>query len=594
MRLGKVIKVAYWIAAALMLFLVVVLEKNPRWLIIIASMAFAFAMALESTLLFRKASFQSRFKNLDEYAAHQRYSVADLKSAMASGGMLDGLSIQASLSGIAEGNAKKKAPLSDKDCLAYRIEAEVMEGLWKEAGQTHIVESYWGTLNLQDATGSVQLRGPGILDTSGVLEKIVSLSGIKASYPALSDSLKTILGIFEEKEAKKTRIKLREIILVPEEKIVVYGIAESGKNGLALSGSDEVNDKDSLFIRSERKPASSRFGKKIPQAVFMAALALASLSLGLGFAVKILSKPGAILDFSQTGKIVVQPEGKTFRLRRGEQYWDFKPGETRDLVELYHNEELFTVDKSTVLKLEKIVSVRKTLRNGDPEYPRWDGQQWLLTLDKTPAIPEKPATTGGEGRLYIRNITDKTFTMRVLQPDRGVSITTIWTFNPLEGADNPLGQWLNRKETGAVLVKADNFVELITKTGAKRILRVGNAASWQDKKSWLLDVVPELLAGSGVVYAKNQGDILANIRILGADGKPMYGDSPWVFEPKEGVDKNLGLALQSQDKDITISGREDFIVDYVEFVTVTEAVLKELAVFKDGAWTLAAGKYFTE
>jgi len=359
-----------------------------------------------------------------------------------------------------------------------------------------------------------------------------------------------------------------------------------------ISGSDEHGSSDSIFIRSERKPASSRFRRIIPQAIFMALLTLSSLFPGVSLAVKMLSKPGAALDFSQTGSIAVRPEGRTFRLRSGEQYWDFKSGETRDIVELYQNEELFTVDKTTVFTLEKTVSSQKKIRNGDLEYPRWDGGQWILTLDKNAGDKPLPEVIGGEGRLYVRNLTNGTFTMRVLEPDRSVSITTIWTFKPLEGADNPLGQWLNRKETGQVLVKADNFVELTTKTGAKRILKVGGAASWQNKKSWLLDVVPELLAGSGPVHVKNTGDILAHIRILGADGKPLYGDSPWAFDPKEGIDKNLGLALQSQDKGIQISGREEFIIDYIEFAPVATEALRELANFNDGTWTLDAGRYF--
>jgi hypothetical protein len=119
---------------------------------------------------------------------------------------------------------------------------------------------------------------------------------------------------------------------------------------------------------------------------------------------------------------------------------------------------------------------------------------------------------------------------------------------------------------------------------------VARFAHWGKSGSWLFEIVPELLAGAAGLYVKNSGELPVRIWLLGADGKPLYGDDPWSFEPKEGSSEDKGLQLQYNDTDIVMTGRETIKVETRDLATIYEGTLQRLGTWRKGAWTLDLSK----
>jgi hypothetical protein len=108
--------------------------------------------------------------------------------------------------------------------------------------------------------------------------------------------------------------------------------------------------------------------------------------------------------------------------------------------------------------------------------------------------------------------------------------------------------------------------------------------------SWLLELAPELTAGAGRLYVKNRGDSPVRIWFLGADGNALYGQDPWVFEPREGADENKGLRLTYDDKDIVMTGREVIRVETQLLTTLSQGTLDSVGSWRRGSWTIDLAK----
>jgi hypothetical protein len=227
------------------------------------------------------------------------------------------------------------------------------------------------------------------------------------------------------------------------------------------------------------------------------------------------------------------------------------------------------------------------IANGDADYPRWDGAAWIF--DAGPGglpTPEAPAANQAAhiGALYIRNMTGAPVTIRVLKPEGTPVADTTWTFAAYEAADEPRGHYLELRGTGALQVSGEDRLELTTKKGFRRVLRISRVATWGT--AWLFEIVPERLAGSGRIYVKNSGNAPVNIWLLGSDGATLYGDEPWTFEPREGMGENKGLRLTYEDKDIIMTGRESVRLEVRELSTLYDGVLERIGSWRRGAWTI--------
>jgi hypothetical protein len=175
--------------------------------------------------------------------------------------------------------------------------------------------------------------------------------------------------------------------------------------------------------------------------------------------------------------------------------------------------------------------------------------------------------------------------VRVLKQDGSPQIDTTWSFAAYESADDPRGHYLDITGKGALQVTQDARVELVTKKGAQRILSVAAAARW-GTTSWLLELAPEKLAGSGKLFVKNSGASPIRIWVIGVDGHALYGEEPWNFEPGEGATKNKGLSLSYDDKDIVMTGRETIRVETQALSTIYEGPLERLGSWRKRSWTL--------
>jgi len=595
MRIRQTFRIINWSAAAIAVALLIIgKDRYYPWIAVAVLAAVSLHFLIETVALFRRQRFRRRLADAREFREHRQLAVKDLEEALTSDSSVAGVALPVMLSGTVSAAQEKKAPLSGKKAIAWRLVAEPLEGLGKVGSEVLLVDSWWPDLTLKDETGSIPLRGPGVLDGSSLVEQVLSMGSILSDLPDLAARIHDGLGIKEGKDEKSLRISLREIALAARDKVVVYGSAQRGADGLAVSGTDTLEDPASLMVRAASRPASSRLPRRLAATLTFTALSVALLggtvALASSTVIPGLFSAGGPFDATRTGKVSLDLDGRPLRISVGDSHWNIDSGTETKGYALSADSKDFSAARTAPLRIEAVHPVIAMIRNGDEGYPRWDGTGWIMETGRAASTPAAAPTESHAGSLYIRNLTATAVTVRVLAPDGFPLSDTSWSFGSYEAADKPRGLYLEA-DGKPVAVPSAARLELTTKKGNLRILTVSAVSTWNvAARSWLFEIAPEYLAGVGNLWVKNLGDVPVRIWVVGADGNPLFGDSPWSFEPREGSTENKGLELQYNDKDITITGRETIKLETQELTTVYQGPLEQLARWKGGAWTVDVSK----
>jgi hypothetical protein len=601
MRIRHLFRIINWSAAGIAAVVIFLgKEQYYPWIVVAVLAAVSLHFLVETAALIRRLRFRHRFADTREFRGHRPFAVNDLEEALSSGTEVAGVTLPVVITGTVASSAEKKAPLSGKKAVAWRLVAEPLEGVGKVGGQVLTIDAWWPDLTVRDETGTVSLHGPGVLDGSSYVERVCSMATLRSDFPEIASRVADGLGIAEGKESKILRIALREIALCSKDKVTVYGSAQRSPDGLSLSGTDVLDDTGSLMVRASSRPASTRIPRRLAATVSFAVFSLLLLAGLVAFAsstvASTLTAPGGLLDASRTGDVKLDLDGRALRVTVGTSHWDLDAGESTKGYALSADSGTFKAARSSVLLIQEVHPSTVTIRNGDAGYPRWDGSAWMFEAGSaagSPAGAAAPAPASTEpahsGPLYIRNLTGFPVTVRVLNADNTPRADTTWDFAAYEAAKDPRGHYLEITGKGALQCPSDARVEITTSKGYQRILPLATAGRW-DASAWRFELVPEYLAGRGNLYVKNTGGQPIRIWVIGADGKPLFGDDPWAFEPKEGTDKDRGLRLQYSDKNISMSGRELVKVETRQLTTVYQGPLERLASWKGGAWTVDMSK----
>ncbi len=601
MRLRHTLKAITWIAAAIAVAILIIgKDKDYAWIGIVILAAICLHFLIETVVLLKRGSFRRRLSSLSEYREHKQFEVKDLDSSLSSDALLSGVAVPVILSGTVSGKTVRKAPLANRDALAYRLVAEPLETMGKVGGQVVLVDAFWGDMTLKDETGAVHVAGPGVLDGSSFKERVISLRNLQDEMPEVASRVQDGLGIAESKEGKSTRISLREIALFPSDKVRVYGKADRSTGSLRVQGNDTMDHPDSLLIRAAVSPASTRLPRRTIATILFALITVCSLgALGLLAGTTVIAgmfKPGGLFDATRTGKVTLDLDGRALRVTIGSAHWDIADGNTTRGFALMDGGKDFESSRDTHVTIQSASASPRVIKNGDEGYPRWDGSSWLMEVSAAPSAGTSqagapgPAAVRKTGRLYVRNLTNSAVTLRILGADGAPLIDTSWSFGAFEYAGDPQGSWLELTGKGPYLVSEDAKLEVTVKNGASRIIPVTEAAKWRPSGSWMFQIAPELSAGSGWLYVKNHLDVPFDVWLVGSDGKNLYGDEPWSFEPREGEDKNKGMSLEYNDKNILMTGRESIRIAVRDLQTIREGTLESLGSWRRGVWTIDMGK----
>jgi hypothetical protein len=591
MRLRQTLKIINWAAAATVLAVLIIgKDKDYAWIGIVVLAAVSLHFLIETVVMLKRGRFRRLLSDLSEYREHQQFSIKDLEGTFASDAPLSGVAIPAILTGTVVGGQEKKAPISGKKAIAWRVVAEPLESMAKVGGQVILVDSYWGEMSLKDGTGTVPLSGPGVLDGSSLTERVYTLKNLRGDLPEIAARVEDGLGIIEGKETKSVPIALREIALCSADKVLVYGKVDQTSGRMVVSGTDRLDDAGSLLVRAAGSPASTRIPRRTLRTIVFASVTVCLLA-GLGvFASQTviagMFKPGGILDPSRTAKISLDLDGRPLRITIGDSHWDFTQGDMSKALALLSNNSPFQGSRESPVKVQLVGATTRIIGNGDADYPRWDGTAWVFDAAGRSREAAAEAGPSGSGRLFVRNLTGALVTLRVLSRDGSPVVDTSWNFQPYEAANDPQGHYLELTGKGAVPVSRDNRLEIIMKNGSHRIVPLAAVAKWVSSGSWLFEMVPERLAGTGKIFVKNSGEAPIRLWLIGADGQVLYGQDPWTFESKEGTSENRGLRLQFDDKDIMMTGREAVKLEVQDLRTVYDGPLQRIARWRRGSWTI--------
>jgi hypothetical protein len=302
---------------------------------------------------------------------------------------------------------------------------------------------------------------------------------------------------------------------------------------------------------------------------------------------------GGAFDATRTASVRLDMDGRPFRITIDSSYWDVAAGDIEKGYVLSSSENDFQASREAAVKIQSVSGTTRIIRNADADYPSWDGTAWLFEAGRNaPAASGAAEAEPGSrtGRLYVRNLSGFQATIRVLGPSGSPIVDTSWTFAAYQGADNQAGSYLNLADKGPLAVSGDDRLEMTLKKGYMRILSLSRVAKWKQEGSWLFEIVPEYLAGEGNIFVKNSGDTPVRIWILGAGDLALYGQDPWSFDAKEGADRDKGLRLQYEDKNIVMTGREAVEIEVQELKTVFEGALEKIGAWKNGGWTIDMSK----
>lgn len=594
MRLRHTLKIINGAAAAVVLLVLIVgKDRDYAWIGVVLLAAVCLHFVIETVVLLRRGRYRRRLADTSEFKEHRPLQVKDLEAALSADALVSGVTLPVILDGTVNGDAAHEAPLSGRKALAWRLVAEPLEGMGKIGGMVLPVDSRWGAMTLRDETGEVRVDGPGVLDGSGLAERLFSVETLRSELPQLAPRILDGLGLKEGKESARARISLREIALFPKDKVRVYGQAHRAGSQTSVTGTDVLDDPGSLLVRAAVRPASSRFPHRTFQTITFALVSLVLFAGLAAFASSTLSStmfaPGGLFDASRTGAVRLDMDGRQLRLTIADSHWPLDKGDSTQGFALPEGDTDFKASRSTHVLVQAVQPSLVELHNGDAGYPRWDRAAWVLEAASGAA---GATTTAGStpsaahtGPLYIRNLTGSAVTLRVLRPDGSPAIDTAWTFAAYESADDPRGHYLDVTGKGALQVSQDSRVELVTRKGALRILSVADAARW-GTSSWLLELAPESLGGSGKLFVKNSGTSPVRIWLIGSDGHALYGEDPWSFEPGEGAIENKGLRLTYDDKDIVMTGRETIRIETQALSTIYDGSLERLGTWRKGSWTI--------
>ena len=278
MRLRHTLKIINWSAAAIVLaVLIIAREKDYAWIGIVVLAAACLHFLVETVVMLRRGRFRRLLSDLSEYKEHQQFLVKDLEATFASDVPLAGVAIPAILNGMI-GGKERKAPLSGRKAIAWRLVAEPLESVAKVGAQVLLVDSYWSDMTLKDGTRLRYPPGPRVLDGSSLTERIYTLKNLRADLPDVAARVEDGLGIVAGQEHPDRAARNRPCFFRSR---TVYGKARQSSGRLAVSGSDRLDDADSLLVRAAVSPASTRIPRRAVRIIAFVAITVCLLA-GLG------------------------------------------------------------------------------------------------------------------------------------------------------------------------------------------------------------------------------------------------------------------------------------------------------------------------
>ena len=563
------------------------------WVPFLIASTLAIHFGIDALVSLRRLRYRQRFRDLSEFADNHPYEVTDLQATFKDDKMMASLVLPALIEGTVQGQDLRQAPLSERTGLAWRLEAELLDGMQLTPDDDIPVElaSWWGKFQIKDETGAIAVEGPGLLDSAGLSERICSLRSLKSQHPELAAIVADRFGIGSSK-AEKARFVLREVILSPGDAVRVYGQARFSNHTVSIGGCNELDDPAGLFIRSTLSPASSRRSIARIRSLFtLSAAALSGLIL-VGLTINGLFGEGGLFDSVHQGPIQVNADGRPWRITQEAHLWDFASGDLRTAVELQNNDQAVPFRGTAKIQIQRLHTTTHDVEPGAAGYPRWDGKAWTFTMEPSgplnyPASAAADTATPHSGKIYLRNLSDDKVTIRILDPSGQARDNLEWSYQARAWADSPEGSWLSRNSRDTFAVAADDRIELTTSQGYRRILAVNTIAKWRDE-AWHLDLVGELMAGPGKIHVRNNSNQTLQIWLIGADGEFLHGQLPWEFDAKEGSTSNRGSALQVDSEDISFTGRETIRYGLVSYQPVFDGQLDQFATWQENHWLLEA------
>ncbi len=505
------------------------------------------------------------------------YQLSDLPTIFRDEGMGRDFQLPAQVNCRIEAGKLAKAPLSERESPAWRLEAELVGGLPLTPDDIHPVQldHFWGGAQASDGGISLSLAEVPFLEGAEECERSMGFSALRARFPNYAKRILEALDLTDSSMAK-ARFLLREFRLRGVEPVCLIGqVYADAKSRLCIRGLGN-SDLEGPILRPSRPGRAKGVRKARLQSAAILALGLLSLLSSVFFG-------SYLLAFDRrSGSMEIDADGRTLRLTRGEDIWTFFQSDRRKGVELQENDsaEKFSGEDSVVLEI--LEGEELEIGPDDPGYPRWDGKDWLWAFNggDESANGSKPDSSASRltGEVFIRNLTQVKLNFSALEAAQENFIRLDWTYSPGQHASAVKGSRpVDEYQRPLIMAGTDRF-RLITDKGFARTHILADIGTWQNG-GWHVDIGPEALAGEGRLYVKNESDKAIHIRIVAKDGNYLYGQNPWIFKEYNGTGSSRGLHLQYSQEDISFSGRER-----IRYIVIRPRVLFKGPVKKAASW----------
>jgi hypothetical protein len=535
--------------------------------------------------------------DIREYGEHQEMSIDSLLDFFKDDQLGRGFSLKTKMEGIFQGKNELISPYSEARCLAYRITIGLIRPM--DIRQHTLTKVIWVEekslpMRMQQGPDQIQLATGGILNFNVSVRKTLSWDALQKEEPHIINKVNEVVQLQNIPKTNFTGIQIIEETLCSGEKGTVFGTCcmKDGE-GLILRGNNRLNDQNSLYITTiieeERKRKLIEI-KKNRHKRRLLTLPLIMMLCGLvGFwaAKDLIYQIGFLYYRSASEAREIELSG-TIEYGEENLSWTLAGSSTGDqsFIKLLDDKnEPFRGHKDSYLKMTNLLNREKTYIIGKDDSIAWKGTFWLLELRDQMLEPQSDKETTRQGRLYIKNSTEKKIIIKLNQNKTSATHTFSWTYNAWMGTEYTFGNYTIFYTSDNDGNKVENEVRFATGDEVKLLLDDEPIATlvagyspylqFEEEEFWFLDLNPELLMyPKQKLFLKNTSSADFRIDVLTRDGKRAFDDF-WTMQEGEGADSADGNYLTYGDETIMVEAGMQIRLTKIEPVLLWEGKLSD-------------------
>ena len=488
-------------------------------------------------------------------AAYQDSSPSVLEEIFGQEGLAEGLVLPVCVEGGLEARETEEAPWSGLECVGWSLHVETYRKTALGGDSDYaalLVRHVIASFEIESAGKRLRVMPPGLVAGSRQREALLAWKALDV-LPALRAIVDNEMQLQKIPRRAFTGVRVLETILLPGDKVRVYGRASKGGEGIEMRGGDVPGPEALTILASAPGPAKPGAAGPLIRlaasaALFAAGWALAALYLPHASWWR-LEQSYPWMNVERVGRLAWRGSGAGITVSLaalnlpGTSSWTMDPGD--EDVNLVSDDTDAVVKRATQITLSRLRLSALEVLPGAPAYPRLDGARYHFEVPGS--SPSAAEISAHAGSIHVINRTAEPVEIRfVTSTDREEITSQYWTVDPASGAALQEGTKLVLEKSSFTVTEGDGVLLRLPGASSARdafvTLGGGAAAAWDGvSRGWLLTIDAALLeARSAPLLAANPEGYEARVTVLDRSRTAL---ETWTLSP--GFGGRSGKELQS-------------------------------------------------